>query len=169
MKVKYILVAILVAVLALGGMGCNKVTGGGSFNDSQAGKITFGFNAQPLGDQSDWYITPFPPEPPEEFVDAKGQFQMVIHGSKTKIHGTFEGTYAYMQPDSDAQFYGTCLIDGVPTDFTVRVVDDDKAGLGTGDLISIFIGTKDPSIFDTPTYSGILQGGNIKVHEAKKK
>jgi hypothetical protein len=105
---------------------------------------------------------------PLDKIDAKGQFHMVLHGSKTKIQGTFEGSLAYRQPDSDAQFYGTALVDGVPTPFAMRVVDDGEGGLGTGDQIAIFLGTTDPTISDVPTYSGILEGGNIQVHKAKK-
>ena len=143
MKARYGLVILLVAVLALGGMGCNKVTGGGWFTDVSTGhKITFGFNAQPTGDGS-----------------AKGQFQLVDHDSKTRIHGTFTGTLTETSP-SGSNFWGTCSINGT-SDHNLFIWcqdDGDDFGQGSGDLIGIFIyGYRD--------FSGNLTGGNIQVHK----
>ena len=87
MKGKLALSILLVAVLALGGIGCSKVTGGGKFTNEffpdYGNKITFGFTAQPLDEESDL----------PGMTKAKGQFQLVDHTTKTRIHGTFTGTY----------------------------------------------------------------------------
>ena len=172
MKAKYALVILLVAVLALTGVGCKKVTGGGWFigdfsSEHPGNKISFGFNAHPLGIQGEEYdVYPEPGWEPPEQIKAKGQFQMVDHTAKTKYHGTFNGTYAYIQPDNMAHFSGTLLMDGNPTDFCVVFSDTGESGASAGDWIEIFIGTKDyPGIGIPSTYGGSLQGGNTQVHK----
>jgi len=164
MKVKYVLVAILIAVLALGGMGCSKVTGGGSFTNeiypNYGNKITFGFNAHPTGPHN-----PDPSLPPAE-IEAKGQFHLVDHTTKTKIHGTFTGTWE--TEEGDPTFFGTCTTNGGnPQPFNVTFHDSGEKGPNRGDGIIVRIGTTD--IFGLPTYAGTLNGGNIQVHKAKKK
>jgi len=111
MKAKYALVVLLVAALALIGTGC-KATGGGWFNDIDDGKVTFGFNAQSTSGETD---APSPPSqlPGEwETMAAKGQFQMVVHGTKdnptkTRMHGTFTGTWVSSQTGDESYFCGT--------------------------------------------------------------
>ena len=141
MKARYGLVICLVAVLALTGVGC-KATGGGWFIDELTQhKITFGFNGQSTSD--------------EPVATAKGQFQLVDHDSKMRIHGTFEGTYR----DDASEFWGTCSINGTDTDsLYVFCLDDDEVGMGLGDYIEIGIGDW-PYLYH---YQGALQGGNIK-------
>ena len=144
MKAKSVLVAFLVAALALIGTGCSKTTGGGWFIDegmSSGNKITFGFNAQPTGGEL-----------------AKGQFQLIDHGSKVRIHGSFEGTYEETDP-IESFFWGTCTIDGEgPYSLQLRVEDLGKPGFGQGDMIDVFI-------FGYGTLYGELGGGNIKGHK----
>ena len=146
MKVKYILVAILIAALALGGVGC-KVTGGGGFTNSAfnqpPNKITFGFNAQVS----------------EEDGTVKGQLQLVDHGTKppTKVHGTFEGMSVA------GNWAGTCTVNGEgPYLLELFVVDAGEPGPDAGDFINIWVD-------GTLKYSGFLEGGNIQFHKAKKK
>ena len=164
MKGKLALSILLVAVLALFGTGCvggNKVTGGGRFTDGLTrNKITFGFNAQPIPvDELTGGVIP------AAFIKAKGQFQLVDHDAKTRIHGTFNGTY--IQPSEEASWFsGRCSVNG--TDdvyFEITVTDDDKSGLGVGDGIFIKVGYPFPFL----TYAGYLEGGNIQVHKTKKK
>ena len=147
MKAKYGLVVLLVAVLAVvagGGeaaAGGNKTTGGatggGWFIDWWSEqKITFGFNARPTGDES-----------------AEGEFQLVDHDSKTRIHGTFHSKIG-------RKFHGTCSING-EGDYTFFVICRDGGEPGIGkDFINI-------RITGYRFYYGYLQGGNIKLHEAK--
>ena len=158
MKGKLALSILLVAVLALFGTGCggDKVTGGGRFTDELSGhKITFGFNAQPLDEES---------EVPG-MVKAKGRFLLVDHDTKMKIHGTFTGTY--MTPSEGASWFsGRCSIDGEgDTYFEVLAADVGKSGLGAGDGIYIMIGE-----YGSPNtiYQGYLEGGSIQVHKTKK-
>jgi|GEM_PF-1907007 len=178
MKAKYILLGLLLAALVVGGAGCvgNKATGGGWFiDDYGAGKVTFGFTGQPTEEQIDG-AAPLPPTfspgidwPPEnwEQIGAKGQFQLVAHGDNTtNVHGTFEGTFAYTQPEIDYYFWGTCSIDGEELSFWVSGVDDDEVG----DEILIGIGGDPGNLLGNEYYfGGNLEGGNIKVHEPKKK
>jgi hypothetical protein len=175
MKIKYLLIALAMVVVVIGGVGCigNKATGGGWFNDDcGAGKVIFGFTGQPteelIDEAADW--PPELPWPPENWqtIDAKGQFQLVALEGKTRIHGEFEGAFAYTEPDTNFYFYGTCSVNGEDGyNFWVTGVDDDKDGLGTGDEIAIGIGG-DPSSVAGNIYlfAGTLQGGNITVHEA---
>lgn len=163
MKVKYVLVAILVAVLALGGTGCSKVTGGGKFINetfpNYGNKITFGFNAHPT--------EPYDPTIVPEEVDAQGHLTLTDHGTGTKIRGTFTGTWSW-DSDTDATYFGTCTINGtVVQPFNVTFHDSGEKGPNRGDGIIVRIGTTDYN--GLPTYAGTLNGGNIQVHKAKKK
>jgi len=159
MKRKLALSILLVAVLALVGTGCvggDKVTGGGRFTDGLTGhKITFGFNAQPVPvDELNGSV----------FVKAKGQFQLVDHDAKSRIHGTFTGTYI-VPSEYASWFSGRCSVNGEDdVYFEVTAADDDKSGLGVGDGIFIKVGYPFPFL----TYAGYLEGGNIQVHKTKK-
>ena len=158
MKGKYLVVALLIAVLAIGSLGCNKVTGGGQFTDEWTGnKVTFGFNAQPIASED------------SVFTGAKGQFQLIDHDAKTNIHGTFDT--GYNAPSFDPEdptlpptswFSGTCSIDGEGEYyFEVTATDNGNSSLGVGDYILIMAGPY--------TYQGYLESGNIQVHKANKK
>ena len=146
MKAKYLVIALLIAVLALGGMGCvgeAKTTGGGQFTNTALGqpasKITFGFNA----------------EASIEDGTTKGQFQLIDHDTKTRIHGSFEGE------SSIEGFTGTCTINGEGSyPFVLSVVDAGEPGSAAGDLVNVWIN-------GTLMYSGYLEGGNIQYHPAK--
>jgi len=161
MKAKLALSILLVAVLALVGTGCglggDKVTGGGRFTDGLTDhKITFAFNAQPLD--------PLKEDPGYPFIKAKGQFQLVDHDAKTRIHGTFNGTYI-VPSEGASWFMGTCSVNGEDdVYFEITALDDDKAGLDVGDGIFIKVGYPFPFL----TYAGYLEGGNIQVHKTKK-
>ena len=173
MKAKYALVVLLVAALALIGTGC-KATGGGWFNDVDDGKVIFGFNAQSTSGDTD---APSPP-PDWERMAAKGQFQMVVHGTKdnpakTRMHGTFTGTWVPIQPESNgvSYFCGTGSRNGGdPEPFFIQCQDLGEPGFSKGDQIMIVIGTNDPATWASSpgsylTYDGVLGGGNIQVHE----
>jgi hypothetical protein len=152
MKAKLALVVVLVAVLALAGVGCNKVTGGGWFIDTGTGnKITIGFNAQPTG-------VPTVEASLVDPITAKGQFELIDHDSKTRVHGSFEGTYA-STGEGASYFEGTCSVNGGESEsFWVLASDDIDFGDGPVDSIEISIG--DGHLY----YNGVLQGGNIQVH-----
>ena len=168
MKAKLALAVLLVAVLAMVGAGC-KTTGGGWFNDVDDGKVTFGFNAQSTDGDTD---AP-PPQPPPgwETMAAKGQFQMVVHDTKTRMHGTFTGTWVSSQTGGESYFGGTCSVNGeAPEPFFIQCRDLGEPGFSEGDQIIIVIGTDDPGawVLDPSSYllySGTLGGGNIQVHK----
>jgi hypothetical protein len=137
---------LLVAVLVIGctggpNYGFNKTTGGGWFIDKTTGdKVTLGFTAQPTG-----------------VGTAKGEFQIVDHGTKTNLHGTFTTTSTGAGDAGYTTFAGTCRIDGVDSDFTVWFFDGGQGKTGIGDQIGIQVG----SFYG----NGVLQGGNIQVHK----
>jgi len=172
MKAKLALVVLLVSALALIGTGC-KATGGGWFNDIDDGKVTFGFNAQSTGGDAD---VPSPPPWLSEWetMAAKGQLQMVVHGTKdnptkTRVHGTFTGTWVSNQTGDESYFCGTCSRNGGdPEPFFIRCRDLGEPGFSKGDQMIIVIGTMDPKPpwpSDVSIYDGVLQGGNIQVHK----
>ena len=160
MKAKYLVVALLVVVLALAGVGCKKLTGGGSFDDFSAGKVTFGFNAQPT--------EPYDPAADSlQEIGAKGQFQLVAHGTQgtnTVIHGTFTGTYMSDDPEF-SRFFGTCIVNGTDVQpFNVQFYDSGAKGPNKGDGIIVHVGATDPFGPIVLMYSGNLTGGNIQIH-----
>lgn len=157
MKAKLGLVILLVAVLVLvagggeaaAGAGGGKATGGGWFIDYPGRqKITFGFEAQYAGDDAFWR-------------DAEGELQLVDHGTKTRIHGTF--SEAHRISEVYVEFLGSCSINGTPGDnFTLEVWDYGEPGNTDGFLF--YIGVWPDWIYH---YSGRLRGGNIQIHEGK--
>ena len=148
MKAKLALVLILVTVVALSAVGCVYKTTGGGFiiDDDTDAKITFGFVANPT-----------------DCGGAKGQFQLVDHGTKppTRVHGTFE--WVDLFPSSEQGFWGECYIgkDDGPHTFMAYADDKGEPGLGAGDWVMIVIfNPGGPTV-----YAGELEGGNIQVHD----
>jgi hypothetical protein len=151
-----LLVSVTAGCVEIGG---NKATGGGWFIDEETESfITFGFNAMPIGDP---YINE---DLQEEVRDVKGQFQLIDHTDKIKIHGTFN----YGSPDLDitdtSAFIGECFVDkDGPHLFGVLLTVEAE-----GSSVYLWIDMNDNLIDDgEPTdkyYSGDLEGGSIKIH-----
>ena len=160
MKSKQILPAVLVVVLvliALVGVSCNKATGGGWFMsydpyDGANIQVTFGFNAQPTNNDT-----------------AKGQFQLVarhLDGTVTIVHGMFNGTSSETDPNG-AWFWGPCAVNGTEGyQFGAAFQDLGEPGPSKGDWITVDIYVSDP---ESPLYywDGPLGGGNIQVFKTK--
>jgi hypothetical protein len=180
MKAKLALVVASIAVLAVVGVGCGKVTGGGWFYDEQLGdKVTVTANAQQTSDVTEWL--------PDMVglvgkADAKGEFQLVDHVTKTNIHGTFTGTYAGSLADNfateepvfGAVYWGICSVNGGADEpFWVEFFCDTdfnpEDGVGPIDYVRISIGPAEyPDIGENVMYSGEIKGGNMMVHKAQK-
>lgn len=145
MKAKLALVLILVTVVALSAVGCVYKTTGGGFiiDDDTDAKITFGFTAIPT-----------------DCGEAKGKFQLVDHGTKTRVHGTFE--WVALSPPSQQGFWGECYVNKEgPYDFMANAKDNGEPGVGAGDWLMIVIfNPGGPTV-----YEGVLQGGNIQIHD----
>jgi hypothetical protein len=139
MKTKLALGLVLVLILSLsvGLMGC-KVTGGGFLENREGDKATFGFNVQ--GTTLD---------------DVKGKFQLVDHSFKPplRIHGTFFGMLGSMA-------LGECTINGEGP-FLFQLYVDDAGEPGIDDYIYVRLFIPGPDL----EYEGIIDGGNIQVHE----
>jgi hypothetical protein len=146
MKSKMILImasVLLVIVFAISGCG-TKATGGGFIRTAapcSEEKATFGFNAQLLEDVEEG-------EP-----NAKGQFQLVDHGTGEKFHGVITGMVVGLDNNYTVGFYGETK-DGTPLQVIVTDLDQDGV-VKDGDLIEIWIGDYHNE--------GQLQGGNINV------
>jgi hypothetical protein len=171
MKRGIILSILLVAVLLMSTafIGCDKATGGGSFYDEATGDlITFGFNAQPVGDPylaevgSPYYI------PGEEtwIQDAKGNLSLVDHNktAKVKIKVNFSVTIPEPSEYGLSAFGGNCTINGDGPYYFGAVFTDVGEGY-SGDYIQI--GWNDFATLDDllGSYSGYLnEGSDIVVH-----
>jgi len=144
MKTKLAVGLALVLVVTLG-LGCLPtkaiVTGGGWLEECDS-KVNFGFNVQATQVGFMDY-------------DYKGQFQLVDHSTRpvTRIHGTFTGKFS-------SYAKGTCTINGEgPYTFYLDVEDEGEPGIDDGIWVRIKI--PGPDIY----YSGVISGGNIKIHE----
>ena len=160
MKAKYILSGLLMVALVIGGTGYGvaadsggKVTGGGTFINTAGGsndyaspgnKISFGFNGQRLDN------------------GAKGQFQLVNHDKRMRLHGTFD-TYDVIPQGSRVVVVlgGECSIDGANGSFRAEIT-----ARTSFEIIEIWIGDSPSSL---PHIKGQIYKGNITKHEKNKK
>lgn len=153
MKKRIIVNLVLATLLIISVIltGCNKTTGGGAFYDETTGNfVTFGFNAQPVGE-------PYLDDSGEYVQDAKGHFTLIDHTIKTKIKGAFNITGAVQSGfETESAFSGTCMVNREgPYDLYGHFLD---AGEGNpGDYLAI--------LWDSGYYSGYLEdGSDIVVH-----
>ena len=143
--------------------GCDKTTGDGWFynygNEDQ--KVTFGFNAQPVGEP---YLVPGTAIYGQ---NAKGEFQLVDHANKIKIHGTFTITLAYDPTlyEGYQVFGGAASVNGEEgfgvTGYFYDANHDSGYGLGPDDRFQIQA-YKGSVSYD---YFGVLTGGNVTTHK----
>jgi hypothetical protein len=148
-----VIAVFLVAVVAMGSscmMPSVKTTGGGWFIDNRSeAKITFGFSAILTGEDN----------------EAKGQFQLIDHGTKppTRVHGTFDELKWVSIFGTSTKFEGECTVNGNgPVYLKVEFTDRGKPGIDPGDEIKVWI---DGGMM--PDYMGTLEGGNITIHVPK--
>lgn len=143
-KMKKVLLILFVCLLSVTLLGCYPTSGGGHFIDQETGnKITFGFFAIPLGGE-----------------EAMGEMQIVDHGTKYKLHGTFTGTFEDVD-ENESVFEGICDPDGIlgsgdEVVFNLYVIDGGIGGKDKGDYIEFADSLEH-------NYSGELKGGNIKI------
>ena len=162
-KVRWTGVLLLIVGLVMSAVGCiefyesPKATGGGWFYEDGTGdKVTFGFTAIPTGVIENGDTT---------YV-AKGKFQLVDHNDGTVVHGTFLIQSIDELFEGESEFCGECSLDGIDGYFFgCWFLDNGEPGASEGDEIYVLI--SDGDLFSLE-YSGQLQGGNIKVHNAKK-
>jgi hypothetical protein len=135
------LVLLLLVGLTVLGLGCLGTGGGWFVNEEDGARVTFGFTVQLI----------------DEDGSARGQFQLVDHGSSppTRIHGEF--TAAYEGGIEDFSGYeGTCSING----------DDGHTFLAG--MLDVEPEPKVAVYLDggvQPAYLGVLGGGTIRGHE----
>jgi len=135
-----VVILLMVGVLMTGCYIDDKVTGGGRFESTHSStlgaKCTFGFNAQGEG----WLC---------DGVEVKGQFQFNDHDGN-KIHVT---VLTLEQESSEHYIFTGEAEEGT---VVVTVVDKGQLGPDKGDGIQVE--------YDSKTWRGYLDGGNIKIH-----
>jgi hypothetical protein len=150
----------LVFILATTALGCgeeewevSKTTGGGWFyDDITDAKVTFGFTAKP---------TEPDPEDPDVWYLAKGQFQLIDHSEKIRVHGTFYWALRET-PTQTTDFWGWCTVNGVDGFlYEAGFWDEGESGPDKGDYIGFYAFKGSESYY----WQGELQGGNIKIHK----
>jgi len=165
MKIKLPIILVSVFLLASVTSGCieiggNKATGGGWFIDEVTENfVTFGFNAKPIGD-------PYYNEDLEtEVRDVKGQFQLVDHTDKIKIHGTFNCGSPDLDVTDNSALIGECFVDnnGPHLFGSFLFVEPESSSVSMWiDMNDNQIDDEDPNI--DKYYSGVLAGGSLKIH-----
>ena len=140
MKLKTVLISlvILTAAMALT-VGCiGMANGGGMFIDQNGHKVTFGFNAKAIDEDT-----------------FKGKFNLVDHATGQKIH--VSEMLAVGVEDTEAIFMGETN-DGVPV--VVHVIDNGEPGPDEGDYIAVYYEGLEPS-----SWYGNLVKGNIQIRD----
>ena len=166
MKVKLLFFLIIVAALTMSSFAClfAKTTGGGAFYDEDGNYVTFGFNAQPVGE----------PYTVDEvtFQDAKGQFQLVNHTTKTKINGSFTDALVDVESEDLATlFWGTCTVNKQgPFTFQAAFYDSNMDP-ESYDTIGIWVDINGNYDFgdegDLGMGGELLEGSDIVIHTPK--
>jgi hypothetical protein len=123
-----------------------RVTGGGSCVDDCTGNvITFGFNAQPVGSEG----------------AAKGQFQLVDHTTKTRIHADIDRAAGCVVGSEIYSFTGKARVNNMNGYYFVAdFYDGGEPSSINGDLLSISV-SKNSGVL---SYYCIIGGGNIQTH-----
>ncbi|MFC1847034.1 hypothetical protein ACFLYS_03145 [Chloroflexota bacterium] len=166
MKFKFVLVFVLMVLLVSVTAGCieiggNKATGGGWFIDEVTENfITFGFNAKPTG------VSYYNEDLETEVRDVKGQFQLVDHTDKIKIHGTFNFGAPDLDITDNSAFLGECFVDndGPHLFGALLTVEAEVSSVYLWiDMNDDLTDNADPNI--DKYYGGDLGGGSIKIHD----
>jgi len=177
------LVILLLLSVVLVGVGCKKMTGGGWFYQTEIvynpdthemefivtdNKITFSFTAQPLDETH--------PDDDRALL-AKGQFQLIDHSTKDRIHCAFALTGDGDMPDKPwvSFFAGPATLNGEGG--YVAAVEFHNNTTEFGDIAVDFVSVSlidvddlDPNGGQPPSvlsYAGVLEGGNARLHEPK--
>ena len=140
MKLKTVVISlvILTAAMALT-VGCiGMANGGGMFIDQNGHKVTFGFNAKAIDDET-----------------FKGKFNLVDHETGQKIH--VSEMLEVGVEDTEAIFMGETN-DGVPV--VVHVIDNGEPGPDAGDYIEVYYESSPVSY-----WYGYLVKGNIQTRD----
>ncbi len=174
-KLKILSILFSIAILTLLTAGCiegggNKTTGGGWFVGmdteqnlpTEGNYVTFGFNVKPVGE-------PYWDEVLEGWLsDAKGQFQMIDHTLRIRIHGTFSAASADLTITDNSVFMGTCSVNGVGSHMFVVMFDDEESGIEDINLISLGVDIDDNGQLQKEGldifYEGVLGGGSIRIN-----
>jgi len=157
---------VLLLLFAGTAMASDMMTGGGWFIDLYSeNRITVGFNGQPL----DEYSSEYP-----GMLQAKGQFQLIDHGTKDRIHCEFTLT-PENGPDPNkpwiSLFIGPATLNGEGGYIAGLEFHDnvDYGPMGAGDMVAVILFDAENIDPGNPvrSYVGFLGGGNARQHEPK--
>ena len=157
--------------------GCNKITGGGWLEGGDGGLVSFGFNAQPVGEApGDCEFNPFGFSGPGCWA-SKGRFNLIDHGTvsgqPTHVRGDFTGTYTGQSPLACSAgapevcasvFTGIAVVDGFDYAMRLRITDNGQGGNVTGDFFELFLSPTNGGAPIGP-YVSTIGGGNLTVHQ----
>ncbi|WP_405232039.1 hypothetical protein [Lentisalinibacter salinarum] len=166
----------LATITALALSGCNKITGGGWLEGIDGGLVSFGFNAQPVGEApGECEFSPFGPS--VACWPAKGHFNLIDHGSVSgkpmQIRGSFTGTYTGQSPLACEEqapevcgsiFTGEAVVDGYSYAMRLRITDNGQGSGTIGDFFELFLSPTNGGPQIGP-YVSTIGGGNLKVHQ----
>ena len=167
-KLKILSILFSIAILTLLTAGCigfggYKTTGGGWFEAFETGNyVTFGFNVQPVGEPY------WDKDLQADVWDAKGQFQLIDHTLRIRIHGTFSAASADLTITDNSVFMGTCSVNGVGSHMFVVTFDDEEFGIEDINFISLGVDIDDNGQLQKEGldifYEGVLGGGSIRIN-----
>ncbi len=169
MKIRMILLTGLAAVSLAA---CNKITGGGwMIDDSDGDRVSFGFNAMAIEDESEVCEFSFA----DSCVAARGKLNVVDHGdvSGERKHwrGEFEGTWTGQAPFAcedtahtpcASTFDGFATMNGEEYLVRIEITDNGEGQAAIGDFIKLFFQPVGGG--DMVVYLGSIAGGNLQVH-----
>jgi len=159
----------VVGVLCLGILGSfiacgptpDKATGGGIlYMDGHCDetKVTFGFNAQAVGDpECSWFSWT---------QEGKGQLQVVDHTNGYIIHGVIE----YFKGSMFKEVVSACgeaTIQGMEGSYPFELCVEDAGEPGVDDYFKVTVVIPGKGSQNDLKYYGELEGGNIQLHFPK--
>jgi hypothetical protein len=137
------LVLVLIVTLSFGCYPSDGAITGGGFLEECEGKVSFGFNVKGTQVEGSDY-------------DVKGQFQLVDHSAKLRVHGTFDEVVYMLLVGWVAS--GECTVNGDgPHKFYLYAYDAGEPAIY--DYIFVYLEISGPDL----VYQGIIDGGNIQV------
>lgn len=153
------LMVMVFAIVALVGVGCNDINGGGWIKKNNGKKANFGFNFKCKGEG-------------RGNAEASGQLQFNDHEEGVKFHGVVDSVPENTCGGCAKEFEGHYLGSYTPQPrklgeggrFKIHLEDRGESGHSKGDYFCLSL---TGGIYDGYSLHGTLEGGNIQALGAK--